>query len=1045
MMNIPCSPSTEPPALAALRDHPLLLNTVASSITQQANQVISHATRFIGRETALAELHALLLTLDRGLIALEGDTGSGVTTLLAYLAATQPFAFWFSNDDDRQGAAALAAQLIALHRLSVPLIPPAIQRDPSVMEQFLTAIAAHTTADRPIVILADPPGSLLQPAVPFPINLPGTLPPGVVVIYGNTPGRPPPIPPAARILLPQAGDEVLQDQTRVLQQINCPAEWIGPIIAMAQGNMLYLSLAYRFLHAGLLTLQDLAPGLNALYNTWWQSLDLQAQRLALLLATASEPLPIELCVTLLEADPQPLLATWDTTGLIKLGLDTTAFVHWSTREYIAHSQRIALAEMHTQVAKLASSVLELKGHAPDSPAPPRSGSVSQEVLTYLARQLSRHAALGTPKTREETLPLVTHRSWVLMQERRDDTFMDAAHDLAWELRHVATAGPALRLALSAALAGTLASKARTLSPDAAVAALIIAVEQLGREVGLKQVRSLVDQLPDAHEKSLILRQLGEACYGLQMRTSAMRLLSQALDIEEHKRPLLWREQREQLFAALAGHALTLGSTEVALEIGARIGHLERRGMVETQVMRWLLEQADLARAQAIARQIEHENLGAWAQAEVAIHLARAGDLAAAEHLLTQVQTETARAWAHIKLACDMCVQDEQAARQRIDLLDNPHQHDRGLAELARALAQASKDGDALDAAAQISDVATQVSALLDLRLMLEGLVAMLALEQATAVVGRVPGDARVPLTAMLAASYAALGKHTEALRVADQLTEGEERDRALSRVSVALARRGDYGEALSLARALTDEDERDWTLDELAHILADAGLWQTSQELCAEISGEEQRSQTMADLVITRARAGEALIALHQADSIPFVTEYARAINMIAPLLVSQGHAATALSLVVSSGNFTEESTHTAEDEVAPVLPDDSPSNTTAQVNQHTLSAIQVSRYLASVVTALAEQGHLLLARQTAHTVQQPLDRGRAYLAIALAVAKNDPEQACVDLGKALLPALIGRNEAFRLLEQSVPVFAALDGASLLQNIAAAIDEVDTW
>lgn len=1048
MTSIPSSPATEPPALTALRDYPLLLNAVAPSMTQQAAQLLTHAAHFIGRQSLLQELHSLIDTLDGGLIAVEGMPGSGVTSLLSYLAATQAWAFWFSETDTRQGATALAAQLIALHRLSVPLIPPAVQRDPATLERFLSEAATHATREQPIVILVDAPGSMLQPGTPFPLPLPGSLPPHVLVLYGCVPGAPVPLPPVARVRLPQTGSEVVQDQVALLRRMACPAGWIAPILGAAHGNMLYLALACGLLRSGLLTAQALTPGLEALHRAWWDSLDETGQRLALLLAAAGEAMPMALCATLLGTDPQPWLTAWDAAGFVQHTSSGARLAHWITREYLARQQRLALAQIHTDVVMLASVVLDVKGLFPENAALPRPGALPQADMLYLVRQFSRHAALGTPATRLNMLPRVTERAWVLMQQRRDDTRADAAYDLAWELRHAAAVGPAVRLARSAALAGTLSSRSRMLSPDAAIAALTLAIEHLGREPGLKQVRSLVDQLPDDQEKALILRQLGEACYGLQMRSAAMRLLSQALDIEEHKQPVVWREQREQLLAALAAQALERGEDAIALEIGGRIGHIERRGMVETQVVRWLLLRGMLVQAQELALRIQHESLGAWAQAEVAIYRAQAGDLTAAEALLAQVQVETARAWAQIKLACQMAAQDELAARLSIDLLDSPHQRDRGLAELARALAQADKDGDALDAAAQIGDVAMRVATLLDLRLMLEGLVAMLALEQATAVVGRLPGDVRVPLTAMLAASFAAIGRRTEALRVAEQLEEGEERDRALSRVAVALGRRGDYDEAFMLARALSDEDERDWTLDELARVLAEAGRWEAAHELCTEISNAQQRAETMADLVIARARAGEALLAVQLAATIPSGTDYARALTLIAPLLVAQGHSAIALSIIGirSPGNTPQASdTWNATSGQVVRAVGSAPDSAATWNERQTLPPPQVSRYLATVVTALAEQGAVLQARQIAHTIRQPLDRGRAYLGIALAMAQRDAEQACADLGIALHGALIGRDEAFRLLEQATPVFAALGGATLLQTVAAAIDEVDTW
>jgi tetratricopeptide (TPR) repeat protein len=453
-----------------------------------------------------------------------------------------------------------------------------------------------------------------------------------------------------------------------------------------------------------------------------------------------------------------------------------------------------------------------------------------------------------------------------------------------------------------------------------------------------------------------------------------------------------------------------------------MGHTERRGMVQTQVMRWLLQRGELEHARALVSQIEHESLAAWAQAEVAVTLARTGDLSTAEAMLNAITSDTARAWAETELACDLAASDEAAARQRIDTMSNPSYRDRGLAQLARALAQADKDGDALDAAGSIQDVAVRVAALLDLRLMLEGLVAMLALEQATAVIGKLPREVRVPLVSMLAASYAALGRSDEALAVAERGAEGEERDRALSRVAVALATHGEHAHGLSIARALDDEDERDWTLTELTHVLAEAGRWDAAQQLCSEISTDPQRARALADLAIARARAGDPLAALQIANQITLQRgEYARALLLLAPLLVAAGNADIALSLGQEQHLRTR------------------------CVPAHVLDAVQVSRYRSTVVAALAEHGTLPAARSLAQSIPYPLDQARARVAIAQAAAHSSSSEALGELAAALRGALHGREAAFRLLEDSVPVLVALGGAALLREVSEALDEVDSW
>jgi hypothetical protein len=112
-------------------------------------------------------------------------------------------------------------------------------------------------------------------------------------------------------------------------------------------------------------------------------------------------------------------------------------------------------------------------------------------------------------------------------------------------------------------------------------------------------------------------------------------------------------------------------------------------------------------------------------------------------------------------------------------------------------------------------------------------------------------------------------------------------------------------------------------------------------------------------------------------------------------------------------------------------------------VPAHTLLPRQVSRYLGTVVAALAEGGSLAQARDLIQHIQRPLERARARIVLAQAAAEAHHDVAVAELGLGLRAALLGRNEAFRLLEQAVPLLAALGGTSLLQDAAAAVDEVD--
>ncbi|NTW01896.1 MAG: hypothetical protein HGA19_11505, partial [Oscillochloris sp.] len=607
------------------------------------------------------------------------------------------------------------------------------------------------------------------------------------------------------------------------------------------------------------------------------------------------------------------------------------------------------------------------------------------------------------------LTQVTSREWVRAHERQA-SLAAAYSDAAWEMR-AASDGPPLRAVRAAALTGILATRARTLNGDSAVEALVAGFEHSGRESALKRVTDLVERLPDGMDKAQLLRRIGETCYGARMRSSAMRLLSRALDLEANPTSRSWREQREQLFVALAAAATNLDEISVALAISERIEHLERRAAVETQVTRHLIAVGELDRAWRVAREILHESMGAWARAEVAVALTRAGDIRGAM-ILEEITLETVTAWAQIELACDLAAHNDLAARARIDALPSPSQRDRGLARLAHALAIAEKDGDALAAAEQISAVEVRVAALLDLRLTLDGLVAMLALEQATSDIGGLIGDDRAPLLAALAAAHAAIGRREGALQITTQLPEGEERDRALAKVAVAIAQSGDYMAAQTILSNLHDDDERDWAKDEIARILASGGHWNTCLALIATIDTEDQRARTAADLAIERAKAGDPLAAMNQATTIALPADRARAMTLVAPQLVAVGMAGDALS-----------------NERFQLLP-------TAEAR---------GRYLAAIATALAEADQYDAAAAVIIRIVRPGDRARAGIALALALTHANQARAEATLGMALRTATIGREEALRALELAAPVLAALGGGELLAAAAASVDEVDHW
>ncbi|MFN8567770.1 MAG: hypothetical protein U0Z44_09685 [Kouleothrix sp.] len=125
---------------------------------------------------------------------------------------------------------------------------------------------------------------------------------------------------------------------------------------------------------------------------------------------------------------------------------------------------------------------------------------------------------------------------------------------------------------------------------------------------------------------MALRRLGEVCYTMRMRTSAMRMLPEALDqVSGPSRQ--WRDGREETLVAFARAAITINMPQTALGITARIGHAERRGMIETEVTRWLLARGQLTRAEEVAYAIGHTAMHEWAMAEVAVGHVYAGDAA----------------------------------------------------------------------------------------------------------------------------------------------------------------------------------------------------------------------------------------------------------------------------------------------------------------------------------------------------------------------------------------------------------------------------------
>src|SRR5439155_5122467 len=312
-----------------------------------------------------------------------------------------------------------------------------------------------------------------------------------------------------------------------------------------------------------------------------------------------------------------------------------------------------------------------------------------------------------------------------------------------------------------------------------------------REGTLKRVREMLDQLPEGRDRALALRRLGEVCYVHRMRAAAMRMLSEALDLEVQGLPRAWRDAREEVLVAFARAAVAIDAPDTALGITARIVHAERRGLIETEVVRWLLAHGQRTRAEEVAYAIGHEGMHEWAMAEVAVGHVRAGDTTRAEEVLGTLKTETAVAWAYAELACDAARRGDAHAADRVVALGTPSLRDRALALVVHALADAAQPARAIEVARMVEDREVRAWALIDLTLRQPAKDGQ-ALAYAAADIVALTGDDRAPLIAALAAAQAAAGRLETGLHTAALLPEGEERDRAQSRIAVALARSGDY-------------------------------------------------------------------------------------------------------------------------------------------------------------------------------------------------------------------------------------------------------------
>src|SRR4051812_3263237 len=241
-----------PPALTALAAFPALQAQVGHSAAAQARRIDERLAHYIGRPALLKSLDERIHATGGGLIALEGAPGSGTTALLCHLAATRPYTFWLPEDDAGDGVAALCAQLLALHHLPIALVPPAVDRDATALEQLLAeAGAARPPSDPLVVLIGRSPDNQATPTAPL---FPATLPPGVVIVLACAPKASLPLRAAARLALPTSGARLQQRLAQATIQRGCAPE-LAPLIAASS----HRGLLFNYLASGLLRSFGLHP------------------------------------------------------------------------------------------------------------------------------------------------------------------------------------------------------------------------------------------------------------------------------------------------------------------------------------------------------------------------------------------------------------------------------------------------------------------------------------------------------------------------------------------------------------------------------------------------------------------------------------------------------------------------------------------------------------------------------------------------------------------------------------------------------------------
>jgi hypothetical protein len=987
------------PALAALAAFPYLPAPVERSAAAQARRIAERMSHFVSRPALQKTLDERIRAAQSGLLVLEGPPGSGTTTMLCHLAASRPYAFWFPDAAAGAGLEALCAQLLALYDLPIKLVPPAAGRDATALERILAEAGSSRPHGDPLVVLIDrPPGEQATPLAP---PFPTFIPPGVVIVLASSPGVALPLRPAARVTLPTKGARLDQRLALVAIRLGVTPQAAPGLAEHSRSSFLYVWLAAGLIRSGSLDTAALPVGLEALHQFWWRQLDDLGRRLACLVAAAGAPLDLAL-LTELSGAPASEVRRWIKRwrGLLEVVDRGVRLYHSVTHEFVMAHAGDALASAHAAYVVAARA---------------RSGGQLERLREaddgYLVQEVARHIALSDPITRAGSIEAPATRAWAAARERVSGSMYGAAQDLAWLLRAPVQEGETLRLVRHATLGGILTLLGRTLPPDAPAGAFDAAVAAGGaRDATLKRVREMLDQLPDTSDKAQALRRLGEVCYALRMRASAMRMLSEALDFETPGPSRAWRDEREETLVALARAAIAIDHPDTALGITARIGHAERRGMVETEVVRWMLAHEQRTRAEEVAYAIGHVAMHEWAMAEVAVGHARGGDAARGETVLSTLKTETAIAWARGELACDAARAGDPHAPSRLAPITTTSLCDRALALVALALVVGKQPDAALDTLQLVEDGVVRAQALVDLALLQPPNTAV-ALSSAASTIAGLADDDRAPLLAGLAAAQATVERLEVALRTVALLTEDEERDRAQSRVAVALARRGNDADARIVADAIDDDDERDWAFDELARMATTRGEWDAAFGLAAQIVDAAQRARTEADVVIAWGRAGEAAAAQARVERIESPSERLRVYTTLAGPLVVQRAVTTAQEI--------RELLHDPE--------------------QH-------SRYGAALAAALAASGDLAAAHAAVGGLARPIDRARALVALAQAAGAVDRPLAHSALGEALrTAAALGRAETLKCLEWAAGTLAQLGGVELLLAVASALDEIDSW